>query len=214
MSTEWKSLERELEQRGCRLYYYTANSSLLELIQERALGMFSIYTLNVLVTALPWWLDALLREWVKNLVNTLWYIDGHHHVLKNRNNKVPESLEQFTGYNVPEASKHRKQKLLSKYSLRQLSNSLFTCLQTTYWERSGWESLKSVVHALAISICHYAAYLTEQNKKMKHIATVLATTIVPSVCFLVDIPKTVESHEHSQDSGWGALVSVPRMILL
>ena len=108
---------------------------------------------------------------VKTLVDTMWYIDGHHHVLKNRSNKIPESLEQFTGYNVPEVSKHRKRTLqnLSECTLRQLSNRLFTCLQATHWERSGWESLKSVIQALATSISDYAAYLREQNKKMKHL---------------------------------------------
>ena len=108
---------------------------------------------------------------VKTLVDTLWYIDGHYHVLKKKSNNVPELLEQFTEYNVPEVSKHRKRTLqnMSECTLDQLSNRLFTCLQATYWERSGWASLKSVIQTLATSISDYAAYLGEQNKKMKRL---------------------------------------------
>ena len=57
---------------------------------------------------------------VKALVDTLWYVDGHHHVLKNRSHEVPESLQHFTGYNVLESSKHRKRKVqkLSEGTIR------------------------------------------------------------------------------------------------
>ena len=50
------------------------------------------------------------ETFVTTLDDTSWYVDSHHHVLKNRSNKIPESLEPFTGYNVPEVSKRRKRK--------------------------------------------------------------------------------------------------------
>ena len=118
---------------------------------------------------------------VKALVDTLWYMDGHHHVLKNRSHEVPESLQHFTGYNVPESSKHRKRKVqnLSEGTIREFSNTLFTCLQSTYWERSGWKDLKLDIQSVATLLSDYATYLREQNKKAKNICSLLHTQSVP-----------------------------------
>ena len=104
------------------------------------------------------------------MVDTLWFLDGHHHVLCKRGHKIPESLKHFIGYNTPEASKHRKRSLqnLSEITLRELSNRLFTRLQDTFWERSGWKDFKSDIKSLATSMSDYAAYLKEQNKKTKY----------------------------------------------
>ena len=38
---------------------------------------------------------------VTTLVATLWYKDGHHSVLANRNLKVPESLQHFIVASYP-----------------------------------------------------------------------------------------------------------------
>ena len=48
------------------------------------------------------------NSFLKVLVDTLWFLDGHHDVLCKRGNKIPESLKHFTGYNTPEVSKHQK----------------------------------------------------------------------------------------------------------
>ena len=45
---------------------------------------------------------------VKMLTDCLWYIDGHHDSLKKQSCPVPPIFGPFTGYNVPERSKHRK----------------------------------------------------------------------------------------------------------
>ena len=107
---------------------------------------------------------------VKALVDTLWYVDGHHHVVKNRSHEVPESLQHFTGYNVPESSKHRKRKVqnLSEGTICEFSNRLFRCLQGNYWESSGWKDLKLDIQSLATLLSDYATYLREQNKKAKY----------------------------------------------
>jgi uncharacterized protein YukE len=104
------------------------------------------------------------------MFDTLWFLDGHHHVLCKRGHKIPESLKHFTGYNTPEISKHRKRNLqnLSEITLREFSNRLFTRLQDTFWERSGWKDFKSDIKSLATSMSDYANYLKEQNKKTKH----------------------------------------------
>ena len=71
---------------------------------------------------------------LKALIDKMRYIDGRHHVLRNRGDKVPESLEQFTRYNVPEVSKNQNRTLqnLFEYTLCQLFDKLSTCLQAKY----------------------------------------------------------------------------------
>ena len=73
------------------------------------------------------------------------------------------------GYNNPEASKHRKRNLqnLSEVTISELSNLLFAQLQCTYGERSDWQTFKSQVEKLAISLSDYSSYLRERNKKVK-----------------------------------------------
>ena len=41
---------------------------------------------------------------VRNLTDCLWYIDGHHDVLKKQGCSVPSIFSQFTGYNQPQTS--------------------------------------------------------------------------------------------------------------
>jgi hypothetical protein len=74
------------------------------------------------------------NSFLKVMVDTLWFLDGHQHVLCKRGHKIPESLKHFTGYNTPELSKHRKRNLqnLSEITLREFSNRLFTRLQDTF----------------------------------------------------------------------------------
>ena len=42
------------------------------------------------------------------LRDALWYIDGHHYKLAERSCRVPVVFKQFSEYNVPQLSKHRK----------------------------------------------------------------------------------------------------------
>ena len=39
---------------------------------------------------------------VQALTNTLWYVDGHHEVLKSRACEIPTVFNGFVGYNIPE----------------------------------------------------------------------------------------------------------------
>lgn len=45
---------------------------------------------------------------LKILTDLLWLIDGHHKSLKDQSCPIPVVFSSFTGYNVPERSKHRK----------------------------------------------------------------------------------------------------------
>ena len=51
------------------------------------------------------------EELVSCLTETLWYIDGHHDIFKSRSFPIPDCFDTFTGYNTPEASKHRKRQI-------------------------------------------------------------------------------------------------------
>ena len=113
--------------------------------------------------------EGIGKAFLKVSVDTLWTIDGHYQVLGKRAHKIPQLFHKSIGYNNPEVSKHRKRNLqnLSEFTISELSNLLFAQLQCTYWERSGWQTFKSEVEKLAISLSDYSSHLREQNKKAK-----------------------------------------------
>ena len=106
---------------------------------------------------------------IQALTNTLWYVDGHHEVLKSRACEVPSVFGGFVGYNIPEVSKHRKRKVgnMSGEVLQQHAKQLFLCLQASYWERPIWQPFRNAVETLARSLAEYGSYLSEKNKQMK-----------------------------------------------
>jgi hypothetical protein len=91
---------------------------------------------------------------VQNLIDCLWYIDGHHHVLGKQGCCIPDIFSSFTGYNQPQASKHRKRTVenMSAASISAISSSLFGCLQADYWKRSHFQTFKKHVEDLAGSL--------------------------------------------------------------
>lgn len=44
---------------------------------------------------------------LNTLTDALWVVDGHCQILAERSYSVPTEFNCFSGYNVPEASKHR-----------------------------------------------------------------------------------------------------------
>jgi len=53
------------------------------------------------------------EPFVRALSSALWYIDGHHHTLKEAGCPVPEMFSGFSGFNRPEISKHRKRSVMN-----------------------------------------------------------------------------------------------------
>ena len=94
------------------------------------------------------------EAFIKAVVDALWEIDGHHDVFKARSFSIPPAFHPFTGYNLPELSKHRKRSRqnMSSTSLRLCSNALFACLQGVYWDRQCWKDLKQNFEGLATSL--------------------------------------------------------------
>lgn len=105
---------------------------------------------------------------VSVLRDTLWYIDGHHPKLAERACGVPAVFKQFTNYNVPQRSKHRKRvnTSLSADVLRSHSHRLFVSLQAGFWDRNIWKTIKAEVELLAKMIQKYSDLISEKRLKM------------------------------------------------
>ncbi len=106
---------------------------------------------------------------LKTICDVLWYIDGSHHLFSQRSTGIPQIFHTFTGYNVPEKSKHRKRVTdnVSPDRLIQLSKELVAILQHNQWTREKWRVLKPDVLGLAQSVAGYAECLASKNKAMK-----------------------------------------------
>ena len=85
------------------------------------------------------------------LRDALWYIDGQYCKLAERSCGVPVVFKQFSDYNVPQMSKHRKRANTSLCAqvLRSHSHRLFASLQPGFWDRACWKTLKAEVELLA-----------------------------------------------------------------
>ena len=108
---------------------------------------------------------------VRAIVEALWAIDGHHSVFESRNVIIPQAFHVFSGYNLPELSKHRKRSVenLSSTQLRMCADALFGCLQAGFWEQSAWKHFKPDVEGLANGLSKYSEYLASQSQAMKRV---------------------------------------------
>ena len=103
------------------------------------------------------------------LTECLWYIDGHHSAFDDQGCKIPNIFCSFTGYNVPEASKHRKRTVqnMSKDKILSIAESLFKCLQEAYWKQPTFIQFQQDVEGLANAMAVYSDYLSRKNKQVK-----------------------------------------------
>ena len=90
-------------------------------------------------------------------------------MFRSRGFQLPSVFSIFTGYNTPEASKHRKRQVgnLSGETIANHAKHLFTCLQCSYWAIPAWHTFRDDVESLARSLSGYADYLGKKNKQMK-----------------------------------------------
>ena len=107
---------------------------------------------------------------VRMLSDVLWYIDGQHTKLSERSCEVPVIFtnSQFTGYNNPERSKHRKRAItsLSCDVLAFHAQRLFSNLQSGFWDRSTWRYFKWEVELLSRSLEKYCDILKCKKQRM------------------------------------------------
>ena len=113
--------------------------------------------------------DTSGNKLVHLLCDILWHIDGHHHVFMSRSVAIPMELEEFSNYNVPQLSKHRKRRTcnLSSDVLKQYALELSVILEESYWNRDRWCDFKQILLTLLNSISGYVNYLNSKNKAMK-----------------------------------------------
>ena len=112
--------------------------------------------------------QGVANNTVSVLRDVLWYIDGHHSKLAERSCGIPVVFKQFTSFNVPERSEHRKRTntSLSADVLRSHSHRLFVCLQAGFWDRASWKSVKAEVELLARMVQKYSDLISEKRLKM------------------------------------------------
>ena len=82
---------------------------------------------------------------------------------------IPAIFHNFTGYNKPEKSKHRKRTIqnMSGNTIDSIASSLFRYLQSNYWKSSSFIEFRKQVKQLAGVLAQYSKYLQTQNKRMK-----------------------------------------------
>ena len=110
--------------------------------------------------------DSSGKNFVKTIVECLWYVDGHHEKLKKQSAPIPDYYTRFTGYNRPQLSKHRKQQSTNLSSVLKTLSS-FQNLQASFWSHGSFKGLYHHTRILAQSLANYSDYLSSQNKIMK-----------------------------------------------
>ena len=63
------------------------------------------------------------------LTDVFWITDVHSHTLTDRRYSVPAEFSQFSGFNVPEASKHKKHTALEHSTVEMSARKLFELLE-------------------------------------------------------------------------------------
>ena len=141
-------------------------------------------------------MKSIVANSILSLRNALWYVDGSHSTLNERSCEVPDIFSQFSDYNIPEASQHRKRSpsSLSREDLLALSQKLFSILHHQFWMRVNWIELKSPVKVLAQSLSKYAEYLANKRVRMQEIHTSSDTTRSVGENLTVCFTKARSSH--------------------
>ncbi len=124
------------------------------------------------------------KQFVTQLQECLWYIDGHHHTFSDRSHPIPSIFGAFSGYNTPELSKHRKRSHtnLSADTPQNFLNigrghipiwvpihwrNMKNFLLSPWMKKEKWATMKKATEELIESIEFYVFQLVEKNKAVK-----------------------------------------------
>ena len=114
-----------------------------------------------------WSTDACEQQgnkFMNTLTETLWNLDGHAETLKSWGCGIPGMFEGFTGYNVPDKSKHRKRSHTNEYQkIVELSQGMFQICGSSYLKRGEWKAVYESILRLADNLRKYGTYLQSQN---------------------------------------------------
>jgi len=143
------------------------------------------------------WTDPTVHgaSFVQKLCNVLWYLDGHHATLAERGSKIPSTFQKFVGYNVPEASKHRKRSVenLNASELRAGAITLQESLQASWFQKPLFHEFRTMTEELAKSLHDYADFLAAKTKYQKlHHASLQSSSSVSdsmNIVYLSPVPS-------------------------
>ena len=113
--------------------------------------------------------NSVGNQFVAALTDILWYIDGHVPTFSARACSIPEEFQQFSGYNEPTKSKHRKRDTdnLSAQVLDSHSTVLNGFLLHPWMNSASWKLMKTSLATLADSLHKYAEYLHHKNQEVQ-----------------------------------------------
>ena len=90
--------------------------------------------------------ETLGAQLLNCLTDILWYIDGNHDTLAGRACAIPEALQHFQNYNVPEKRKRKKisKDNLREETLRNHATSVLLLTEKSFFQREMWGAVKQV----------------------------------------------------------------------
>lgn len=121
---------------------------------------------------------------LNTLTDALWVIDGHSQTLSDRSCSVPTKFTCFSGYNVPEASKHGR-KTLERTAVEVNACKLFELMEKPWMSKGRCSVIREPVEKLVRSMHGYSTYLLSQSEKV-------AAIIMP--CSIPFMLMTTPSH--------------------
>ncbi len=133
------------------------------------------------------------KNFIQNMCDALWYLDGHHDTLKDRSCPIPEPFSRFVGYNVPEKSRHRKRKYcnLNYSTLVTHVSMLQESLLCSWMQQARWCGLKEAVQNLTTSLDDYCTYMRIKNREVtkRHNTDTFFSSDSGTVTVLKVVPK-------------------------
>ena len=113
--------------------------------------------------------NSVGNQFITALTDILWYIDGHVPTFLARACPIPEEFQQFSGYNDPMRSKHRKRETdnLSTQVLSSHSTVLNGFLLHPWLNSACWKHMKTSLTTLADSLHKYANYLHHKSQEVQ-----------------------------------------------
>ena len=131
-----------------------------------------------------WCVKTSGADFLIDLSDVFWNLDGYHEQLAQRSHGLPAELQHFIRYNCPEKSGHRKRSysdalvfdMLSP-QLREYSRKILNLCGLPYMKTRAWKLIRAVLLKFAINLRDHASYLdknceymTEKQSKIRNFA--------------------------------------------
>jgi len=120
---------------------------------------------------------------VRTLCNALWYIDGHHHTFLEAGCPIPSMFKEFTGYNKPDTSKHRKRSAANMDAkfLQLHATALREFLVSSWIKQDQWKEMSENLHLLVGSFDKHISHLAQNRQKTLDSASSSGANITDSI---------------------------------